>query len=277
MPITYAAKFSPLVDEAFNLQSLTEGIINHDYDWTGVNAVTVYSIPTVALSNYSLTGSARYGTAAELQNTYQTMTLSQDKAFTFTIDRRSKVDTMGTMDAARALAREVSQVVIPTVDAYRIAALVTAAVTAGNTDATPAASTVSTAYANFLAGQECIDNNKAPQGGRVALVTPAFLNLLKQSPSFVKYGDMATTIALNGQVGEIDGVAIVKVPTSYFPANTEFVITNAMVMPSPVKLAEYRVHENPVGISGSVVEGRIYYDAFVLNNKVGAVYAYKSA
>ena len=41
---------------------------------------------------------------------------------------------------------------------------------------------------------------------------------------------------------------------------------------APVKLEDYTVHENPPGISGSLVEGRIVYDAFVLDNKVEAIY-----
>lgn len=41
---------------------------------------------------------------------------------------------------------------------------------------------------------------------------------------------------------------------------------------APVKLEDYTIHENPPGISGSLVEGRICYDAFVLDNKVKAIY-----
>ena len=32
------------------------------------------------------------------------------------------------------------------------------------------------------------------------------------------------------------------------------------------------MNENPPGISGSLVEGRIVYDAFVLDNNVKAIY-----
>ena len=48
-------------------------------------------------------------------------------------------------------------------------------------------------------------------------------------------------------------------------------------MTSPVKLADYKIHENPQGINGWLVEGRIYYDAFVLNNKKAAIYLSKQA
>ena len=39
-----------------------------------------------------------------------------------------------------------------------------------------------------------------------------------------------------------------------------------------MKLEDYTIHANPPGISGSLVEGRIVYDAFVLDNKVKAIY-----
>ena len=43
-----------------------------------------------------------------------------------------------------------------------------------------------------------------------------------------------------------------------------------------MKLESYRTHENPPGISGDLVEGRIVYDAFVLENKASAIYYQKA-
>ena len=40
---------------------------------------------------------------------------------------------------------------------------------------------------------------------------------------------------------------------------------------APVKLESYKTHQDPPGISGSLVEGRIVYDAFVLDNKKKAI------
>ena len=39
----------------------------------------------------------------------------------------------------------------------------------------------------------------------------------------------------------------------------------------PVKIAEYKTHNNPQGVSGWLCEGRVYYDAFVLKNKKDAI------
>ena len=266
MAINYAVKYSDLVDEAFKLGSLTNSLVNQNYDWIGVEAVKVYSIPTVDLVNYTLTGSARYGEAAELQNVIQTMTLSQDRAFTFTIDRKSVDDTMGVMAAAAALRREIDHVVIPEIDSYRLASLATGA---GNVVSTVA--TKSNAYEIFLAMQEAIDEDKAPVGGRIAIVTPAFYNYLKLDPAFIKASDIGQRMLINGQVGEVDGVPIVKAPSSYFPATCNAIITNPMCAPSPIKLQDFKIHDNPPGVNGFLVEGRFRYDCFVLNMKKDAI------
>lgn len=154
------------------------------------------------------------------------------------------------------------------IDSYRIAALVAGA---GNSVATEA--TKNNAYEVFLAMQEQLDEDKAPVGGRVAMVTPAFYNKLKLDPSFLKNADLGQRMLLNGQVGEVDGVPIVKVPSSYFPAGVHALITNPICAPSPIKLQDFKIHDNPPGINGFLVEGRLRYDCFVLTNKAdGIVY-----
>ena len=127
MAINYAEKYSPQVDERFKLGSLTTALVNHAYDWLGVATVKVYSVPTAEMNDYTLTGSNRYGTPAELNNEVQEMTLAKDRSFTFTIDKKSEDDTMGVMAAGAALARQIDEVIIPEIDTYRISKLVAGA------------------------------------------------------------------------------------------------------------------------------------------------------
>lgn len=56
------------------------------------------------------------------------------------------------------------------------------------------------------------------------------------------------------------------------PANAGFMICHPVATVAPTKLEDYRVHQDPPGISGELVEGRIVYDAFVLDNKRKAIY-----
>ena len=252
MAINYAEKYSPVVDERFTIGALTNGFVNGDYDWIGVETVNVYSIPTASMNNYTLTGSSRYGTPAELQNEVQEMKVEQDRAFTFSIDRKSHDDTYMVMNVGQALRRQIDEVVIPEVDTYRIAKLAAGAPDAHVHD--DAQVTSSNAYALFLAAQEDLDNAKVPQGGRYAIVTPGFLNLLKQDPNFIKKGDMSQEIAITGAVGECDGVIIVKAPTSYFPTDVQCILVHNRLMPAPIKLQEYKVHQDPPGINGWLVD-----------------------
>ena len=45
MAVNYASKYSQNVDERFSTGSLTNGIVNSEFDWIGVSTVNVYSIP----------------------------------------------------------------------------------------------------------------------------------------------------------------------------------------------------------------------------------------
>lgn len=279
--VNYALKYAQYVDQRFTKGLLTAGIINNNFDWVGVQTVRVYSRDLTTLNDYTATGSNRYGTPYELGNAVQEMTLTQDKSLTYTIDRKTEQDTMGTMEAAATLAENIDNVVIPAVDTYRLSVLVANAPTSGShtgkSHIITKAVSASNAYSEFLDGQELLDNDYAPVGGRIAVVSPRYLNLIKLDENFVKRGDMATQIAINGLVGEIDGIPIIKVPASYLPAGVDYIITNPIVMPAPIKLDEFRIHQNPPGISGSLVEARIRHDCFVLNLKKDAIVVHKNA
>jgi N4-gp56 family major capsid protein len=271
--INYAEKYSSKVDEAFALESVTNGAVNNDYDFTGVNTVNVYSIQTSALNDYDIeaTGS-RYGNPNELGDTKQTLVLTKDRSFTFTIDRKNADDTMGVKQAGTALARQLREQVIPEIDQYTIRKIVEGA----GEVATGETITKDNAYETFLLGQAHLGNKKAPRTGRIAYVTYAMYNFLKLDPAFTKQGDAGQNIVINGQVGTVDGVAIVPVPSDYFPEGVNFAMTHSSAVVRPIKLEDYKIHDNPPGISGQLVEGRVRYDAFVLNNKKDAIYVSKS-
>jgi len=273
MAVNLAEKYASKVDERFKLKSLTEPFINHDYTWEGVKTLHVYSIPTVALNDYDRTATSnRYGSPAELEDTVADYTLSQDKGFTFIIDKGNNVDSMNVRGAGKALQREIDEVIVPTKDAYRLRKIAAGAVANGGFAS--ASINASNAYAKFLDGQKYLDNNKVPLAGRVAAVSATFYTYIKQDSTFIKSGDMSQKMLVNGQVGEIDGVKLIKVPDSYLPTNCSFIITHPSVTVAADKLAEYKVHDNPPGINGNLVEGRVYYDAFVLDAKKKGAYAH---
>lgn len=273
MTVNLAEKYSTKIDEKFKLGAVTTPAVNNDYDFVGVKTVKVYSIPTVAMGDYTRTGANRYGSPKELDDTVQELTLTRDRAFTFTIDKGNLVDQMMIKEAGKALARQIDEQVIPEIDIYRISKI---AASAGSSS-TPAAITEQNAYTAFLDGQVALTDAKAPLAGRIAYVTPAFYKAIKLDATFVKASDIAQDMLVKGQVGMVDGVSIIVVPTTYMPTNTDFIITHPVACCAPIKLTEYKVHDNPPGINGVLVEGRIYYDAFVLTNKAKAIYKHTHA
>lgn len=275
MAVNYAEKFSQTIDEQLSKDSLTDKAVNKDCDFDGVNKVNVYSVETVPLNDYDINAkSNRYGTPVELGNDVQTLELTQDKSFTFSIDRKNATDTMMAMSAAKALARELKEVVTPTIDRYRIAKYTAEALVAHTKEETL---TTETAYSAFLEGSMVLFDAKVPTEGRIAFVTSAYYKAIKLDKNFVSSGDKGQEIAVTGAVGTIDKTTIIVAPADYFVKGTNFIICHPMAMTSPVKLADYKIHENPQGINGWLVEGRIYYDAFVLNNKKAAIYLSKQA
>ena len=270
MAIEYASKYASKVDERFAVAAKTSAAVNNDYDFTGVDTVKVYSVPTVELGDYAMTGTSRYGTPEDLGNAAQTLVLTQDKAFTFVIDKKAEDDTQGAMQAGQALRRQTDEVVIPTIDKYTLAVM---AEGAGKT----ATGAITDAYGAFLDGQNALTDAGVPANGRIAFVSPEYYKAIKLDNAFVKAGDASQDMLARGSLGLVDGANIMQVPTSYLPAGVAFIICHPAATVRPVKLESYKIHDNPPGINGKLVEGRIRYDAFVLNAKKGAIYVHKTA
>lgn len=271
MAINYASKYAQKIDEKFARESMTSPAVNNDYDFVGVKTVNVYSVPTAPMNDYSVTGTSRYGTPEELDNTVQELTMSMDRSFTFTIDRGTYNDTQMSNAAGAALQRQLREVVVPEIDKYRFEKIVEGA----GTTVTGTISKTS-AYDAFLTGASELIENNVPLTGCTAFVSSNFYKNIKEDSSFIRNGDMSQDILIKGQVGTIDGIPVIVVPKSYFPEGVEFIITNQAATTAPVKLSEYKIHDNPPGINGWLVEGRVYYDAFVLDNKKDAIYVFKN-
>jgi len=270
--IDLVTKFQPYVDEKFSTESKTSLITNQDFNWTGAHSVKVYKVSTSGMNDYGRAGTSsnasRFGTAAGLDATTQEMMLKKDRSFTFAIDKLDTDETAQQLSAAEALARQEREVVIPEVDSYVFGVM------CGNAGNKPAATalTSSNIYTEILKASEALDTAEAPEAGRVIIVTPAVYALMKQCKDITMETDIGSDMRLKGVISNLDGANVLKVPANRLPADFGFMLCHPVATVAPVKLEDYRIHADPPGISGSLVEGRICYDAFVLDNKKGAIY-----
>jgi len=267
MAQNYATKYSQLVDERFTEASMTEQLVNRDYDWNGVQSVVIYDVNTAPMNDYTASGTNRYGSPSELGTGTQTATVTMDRSFTYTIDRKNYNDQQMITEAGSSLRRQLDEVVIPETDQYTIAKML---FSAGNMDAT--AITKENAYEKFLDARAAIRKNRVPSNGLVALVSTSFYKKIKLDDSFIKAGDIAQNLLLTGQVGKIDNIPVIEVPEDYL-FGAEFIITHPIATTRVQKIEDYKIHDNPPGVNGWLVEGRINYDAFVRKNKKGAIFA----
>ena len=124
----------------------------------------------------------------------------------------------------------------------------------------------------YLAGVEVRDDAEAPEAGRVLVVTPAIYAIMKKCKDIVMETAIGNDLRLSGVIGILDGMSVQKIPAVRLPEKFGFMVAHPCATVAPVKLEDYTIHDNPPGISGSLVEGRISYDAFVLDNKATAIY-----
>lgn len=274
MAIDLTTKFLPYVDEVFTNESKRSLLTNSDFEWTGAHSVKVYKITTSEMNDYDRAGTgsgatgSRYGAVASLGATTEELTLKKDRSFTFAIDKLDNDETAQQLAGATALARQQREVVIPEVDKYVYGVICTGA---GNKPAAMSL-TAENIYTEILKASQALDDAEVPETSRVLLVTPATYLLMKQCKDITMETEMGTDMRLKGVVSNLDGASVVKVPASRLPENFGFLLAHPSATVAPVKLDEYKIHQDPPGISGSLVEGRICYDAFVLENKKKALY-----
>lgn len=273
MAIELTTKFQPYTDEQFSAESKKHLLTNQDFTWTGAHTIKVYKVTTSEMNDYDRNGAnegnwSRYGAVKDLDATTEEFTLKKDRSFTFAIDKLDNDETQQQLQAASALARQNREVVIPEVDAY------TYGVMAQNAGTAPAAVklTAENVYSEILKGSVVLDDSNVPETSRVLVVTPVVYNIMKQCKDIVMETNVGNELRLQGVIGILDGMNVQKIPASRLPENFGFMIAHPSATVAPVKLEDYTVHENPPGISGSLVEGRICYDAFVLDNKKKAIY-----
>jgi hypothetical protein len=275
MATNYAEKYSGKVDERMSIKEMTNIGLNTDYDWDGVNAIYVYDINTVPLNNYNMEGANRYGTPVELGDNKTKYELTTDKAFTYTIDERNKKSQAGAKEAGKALARQIDEVIVPFKDMQRLK--VWSDTATENNQVISVALTKSNAYSTMLDAQEKLTDEKVPLTNRIFYCNAKYYKLLKQDESFIKASDMAQNMLVKGQVGQVDGVKVIVLPASYFDTGVNGLLVYTKSTVSPSKLTKYIRHEDAPGVNGTLTEGRIMLDTFVLKNKAKGIVAIKEA
>lgn len=272
--VNLATKFSTKVAERFSMGSLTDAYAGKDYDFSGVKSIKIYSVDVVELTDYTRSGSERFGTMEELGDTVQELTMTKDRAFTYSIDKGNAVQQYNIKAATKSLKREIDEKVTPEIDIYRMKKW---AEGAGIKTTDDASLTKSNVLEAIMKGSMEMNNKFVPKKNRVLFIKESIYLQCKLADQIVGIDSLGSKAITNGAVGMIDQMKVVPVPDSYFPENTNFIIKYKGATVDPVQLKTYRILTEQRGVDGDVVEGRIIYDSFVLDTRKNGIYTSKSA
>lgn len=274
--IDLVTQFKPYVDEIFTTESKKSLLTNNEFDWTGAHTIKAYKVGTSVMNDYDREGInankagyvSRFGTIGDLEATTEEMTLKKDRSFTFVIDKLDKDETGQSLSGASALARQLRQVTVPEIDNY------TYNVMTENAGVKPTAITLTedNIYDEITKANAALDNAEVPETNRRLVVTPDVYRIMKKNKEIILNTDIGADMRIKGVVANLDGLTVIKVPANRLPKGFGFMIAHPVATVAPTKLEDYRVHQDPPGISGELVEGRVCYDAFVLDNKTKAIY-----
>nr|DAD62627.1 MAG TPA: major capsid protein [Caudoviricetes sp.] len=269
MAVNLAQKYSDKLDQVFSHGSYTDDFVNKNYDFDGVKTVNVYTATTVALKDYDRTATGdRYGGNNELQDVLTPYTLTKDRTFKLTIDDGNAKQQVMAKRAGAIMKAQLQEQVAPEIDKYRIAV----AATGANAVNQKITATAGKAYLDVLKMSEFLDEAQAPVAGRVLYVTPKFYTMIKDNIVTTTHGsEYVSKLIGRGFVGELDGVPVVKVPTSYMPTKTYAVMWHKDAILGAKQIFRTRIIPDSELVDGTVLTGRFLYDAFVLSGKKNAV------
>ena len=275
--INLAEEYDKRIAERLKMTMATSEAVNYNYKFDGSDTVHITSVDTMPMNNYTKSGTSRYGTPLDIGDTEQVVTLKNDRSFTGIIDKGDVQDQKIQKSASECMKRQTDEVLNPEIEKYRLKVMAEKPgyIAVDNNLATIDGGGAYV-YKDILSMMASATNNLAPKKGRVVFVTPEIIAMLLSSDGkFLQYGQRSQEMIVKGIVGEVDGAKIIEVPSFLMPENCVMLMGHKDATVAVEKLKELTIHQNPPGINGNLLEGRIRYDAFVLDTKVpciGAVY-----
>ena len=272
MSINLHTKYEKKLVDAYTFKSFLAGRAKGEFDFTGNRTIHLSNIITQALNDYDKTSTTdRYGGMKELQDTYQELTLSQDKAFKIAIDQANNKDQNDMKEAGRVMQAEIDEQFVPTCDKRSLsqwAAFAGQTVAIGN--ATITGNLLIQALVDIETGFE---NTAVPVSDRYVALKNSMIAKLRMADRW-QYCDNQTEKYLEkGQVTNFGTLKIFGMPDAWFPTNVEGLAFQSKAVLSPMKIKDCRIKDDSEFINGALLLGRFYYDAFVVGRRCDGVCA----
>lgn len=274
MAIQLHEKYRNALVERFTHESYVKGHTSEEYEWEGVAAITVTAIKTSPLNDYTRNGQNRYGTSKEVEDENQRIAITQDKSFSLTVDNANFKQQSGQKKAGRVLKAQNDEQVVPFWDKYALRKWVNHA---GVTVISSATLTKSNIVAALMKANEHFINKGIKLKDVACYITPSNYTNLRLSPEFIGVEKLGEKSITTGMVGRCCNFDIIAVPEDYLPVGVEFLCAKKESVVLPLQINKTKVHQDPPGIDGILIEGHYLGDADVIFSKADGVYALLSS
>lgn len=271
--IHFPEKYMQRFMKDFDVASITDGLFNHELDqeFSGVRTVHVNSILTSPLQKYDRTKQvgtgSRYGATHEVGDDEQVFEMEDEISLSLSIDKGNKVDQLNMKKAGEVMQAYKEEEIIPYVDKYRMDKW---AKGAGMHYALSAAPTTET-IAQIIIKARNEQRNKRVTGKTALIIPYQYLDVLSLSSQWVKLEKLGGQVLTKGTMGQFYGMDVVPFINEIMPANAWFMIMNPKAAIAPKKISDFKGHVDPPGLSGDLLEFRMYHDAFVLGKKANGI------
>jgi hypothetical protein len=261
-------KYASKIAERFHAKSRTRGRFSDKYKFVGAKTIRVYSLNPVPMNDYTMSRNYnRYGDPTDVSDTIQEMTVTQQRSFSAILDKTVSVDQC--IEKAGAFLRiQTDEAVVPMMDTYVFKSI---ADKAGCIVGTGTAITEDNVVKRMNAARTHMAN-KNVTGTLTWYISATVYGMLLENKWFMSLEKLGNKAIATGHVGQIFGHPCIEIPDDMMPKGVNFMLVCKDAVLAHIKIDDVKVHQDPPGIHGELVEGVYYYDAFVLGAKADGVY-----
>lgn len=267
MAINLTTKYASTIEKLYTHTSFLRAHCKANVEMTGAKTCRVYMLNTTPVVDYTRNGNSRYGEVKDVQDTVVEYMMTQDKSFTGVVDKGDESEQAISNKSGLWMRQQIAEQCVPTGDKYGFARIAKLGHIAGVT-AEPTKSTIVTMVYDAAT---YMDEHLVPENGRVLFVRAKDYPKIILSDEWHGLDSLAGKQLPTGTVGQIAGFTVVKVPSNMFPTDVYMVAAQESALAFPYRINDTKIHQDPPGISGALIEGRQTYDLFVLASKADAV------
>ena len=267
MAINLVKKYHDKLVQALEYASQLSGKTTDEYKLDGGEGVYLTSLVPQALNNYNKAATSnRYGTPAEMQDTQQYIAWDYDKSYAITVDKANYQDGGYLKTAGAVIEEQNNDIVAPFIEQNFYAKLCGNAgkVVTGNAPST------SDILSRLAAIEAAFRNANIPKADRFVAVPTTVLQLFRQS--LTNCDNITDKMLLKGLVGRFGTLNVIEVADSDFLSDVYLVAWYRKAALKAFDIKESRVHQDPPGINGILVEYRVRGVNMVIGKYCGGVY-----